>query len=102
MKDERGRDPEIEKFYTTYRWRKCREAYAKSVDFLCEQCSAEGRITPGEEVHHKKHITRATLNDARITLSPDNLILLCGECHRKAHGKLEKRWTITGDGKVEL
>ena len=39
-------------FYTTFEWKRCREAYAKSVGGLCERCLKKGLVVPGEIVHH--------------------------------------------------
>lgn len=102
MKKERTTDAQVEAFYTTYRWRRCREAYAKSKSYLCERCAKEGRITQGEEVHHKIRLTKQNLNDPKVATSWDNLILLCEDCHKKEHGKLVPRWEIDQQGRVKL
>ena len=60
---------------------------------MCERCTkelAEGRITlkdvePGIIVHHKKHITPENINNPRVTLSFDNLELLCARHHNEEH-----------------
>ena len=86
-------------FYTSDVWIKCREGYARSVGGLCERCRDRGIIRAGEIVHHKKHITPDNINDPRITLSWDNLMLLCRECHGEIHKKA-KRYKILPDGTV--
>ena len=97
----------IEKFYTSWRWRKCREAFANSKGNLCERCMKRGKINPGTkeqplETHHKIHLTEKNINDPRITLCWDNLELLCHDCHEEERGRKPKRWRIGEDGKVFL
>lgn len=87
-------------FYTGKAWANCRRAYRKSVGGLCERCAAEGLSVPGEIVHHKIEITPANINDPAVTLSWSNLCLLCRECHAKAHGARERRYTVDAMGRV--
>lgn len=87
-----------EQFYKSRTWRKTREAYATAVNHLCENCLKNGLIEAGEIVHHKEHITPNNIDDPDITLSFDNLELLCRKCHGAIHG--EKRYTIDADGRV--
>ena len=68
------------RFYDSKAWRQCRAAYIASVFNLCEQCKKPGTI-----LHHKIEINDANLNDPDITLSHDNLIYLCIECHNDIH-----------------
>lgn len=71
------------KFYNSKEWKKCRESYINNtVDKLCERCSM-----PGEEVHHKIYLTPENINNPYITLSWDNLELLCSSCHSKEHNE---------------
>lgn len=76
-----------EAFYKSKTWQNTREAYAKSQAGLCERCLKQGIVTPGEIVHHKKHITPKTILDPGVTLDFDNLELLCRKCHAEAHEK---------------
>ena len=70
------------KFYNSKQWEKCREAYKRSVFGLCERCGK-----PGEEVHHKVHLTPDNINDPYIALSFENLELLCSSCHSIEHNR---------------
>lgn len=67
---------------------------------LCEECLKLGKIVPAEEVHHKIFLTPGNINDPSVTLNYDNLICLCREHHRQAHGKKELRYTIDEYGRV--
>jgi len=68
------------KFYNSKTWEKCREAFKRSRYGICERCGM-----PGEEVHHKIYLSPDNINDPYITLSWDNLELLCMSCHTKEH-----------------
>ena len=79
--------PWAKAFYNSKEWQACREAYIASKQGLCERCLAQGRISPGEIVHHKEWLTPDTIGDPSVTLNFDNLELLCWDCHNKEHGK---------------
>ena len=68
------------KLYNSRLWIKTRDAYFKSMFAICERCGSAGDI-----VHHKQHIKPENINDPNITLSWDNLELLCMDCHNKEH-----------------
>ena len=73
------------KFYNSTAWEKCRLAYIQSVFGLCEKC---GR--PGVIVHHKIYLSPSNINDPMITLSFENLELLCLPCHSNEHNRTHK------------
>lgn len=87
-------------FYKTEQWKSTRDAYASSVGGLCEHCYRNGKIVPGEIVHHKVHLSPQNINDPDITLNWDNLVFLCRECHGKEHRKNTKRYKIDALGRV--
>ena len=72
-------------FYKSAAWLKCREAYIKSVGGLCEDCLAKGLYTAGLVVHHIIPLTPDNINDPAITLSFNNLRLVCQDCHAAEH-----------------
>ena len=72
-------------FYKSDRWQRCRYAYIKSVNGLCEECMTKGKITPGYIVHHKVELDEININDPYVTLGWDNLQYVCHECHNKIH-----------------
>ena len=74
-------------FYNSKEWKKCREAYKQSVNGLCERCLAKGLYVVGDEVHHKIYLTPENINDPYITLSFENLELLCSSCHSIEHNE---------------
>lgn len=88
------------KFYSSKAWQKTRDAYKKSVGGLCEICWSKGLAKPGEIVHHKKHITPENINDPEITLSFQNLELVCRDCHAKIHDRKKRRYKLDDMGRV--
>ena len=103
-------------FYSCKAWQTCREAYAKSKQYLCEDCLRKGIYRPGEIVHHKIEIDPVTIERPEVALCFDNLELLCRVCHSKRHphaGRWDKvnrkrkeerakqrRYVVGDDGKV--
>ena len=87
-------------FYKTALWKNARKSYIKSVGGLCERCYEKGIIRHGDTVHHIIHLTAENVNDLSITTNPDNLILLCRDCHAEVH-RNEKRYKVNELGQVE-
>mgnify|MGYP005773827199 CR=1 FL=1 len=87
------------RFYKSKAWQKARDAYASSVGWLCEDCLSLGIYKPGEIVHHKIELTPDNINNPMISLSWDNLKLVCRECHAKEHGNT-KRYKVDTFGRV--
>ena len=101
-----NRSPEVERFYTSRRWRTCRTAFAKSKGNLCEKCLARGLINAGTkeqplETHHIIPLDARTVLDPKIALNWDNLQLLCKDCHGAEKERKSKRWRIAADGTVQ-
>ena len=67
-------------FYTSKAWKQCRLSYIAKVYGLCERCQAGGKI-----VHHKIYLNESNIDDPNITLSHDNLELVCHDCHNREH-----------------
>ena len=42
-------------------------------------------VNHGTIVHHKQHLNMQNINNPAITVSFDNLELLCLDCHNKEH-----------------
>ena len=94
--------PFSEKFYKTSVWRDCRNGYAAYRGHLCEGCLRRGILSHGEIVHHKIELTPENIDDPNITLSWDNLELLCRFCHAEVHDQRKKcrRYSIGPDGEI--
>ena len=93
-------DADIERFYTTRAWRKCRASFLKEKGGLCELCLKKGLIEPAVHVHHKVALTPENLGDPAIALDHSNLMALCEECHQEQHRT--KRWRCDALGRVLL
>ena len=78
------RDPETARRYGNH-WQRIRNAYARRHP-LCEDCLAEGRTTPMEQVHHVKPLREGGTNDW------ENLRSLCAACHARTHAQRGDRW----------
>ena len=102
-----NRSPKVEAFYVSWKWRKCREAFAKSKGNMCERCLARGIIEAGSkkqplETHHKVPLTDENVDDPKVALNWANLELLCKKCHDEERERKTKRWRVDEDGSVIL
>lgn len=86
-------------FYSSKAWQDCREEFARSRRYLCENCLQRGILSHGEIVHHIIELTPANINDPDVTLNFKNLRLVCRKCHAQEHGN-KRRYFITADGRV--
>lgn len=86
--------------YSSKAWQKTREAYRRSVGGLCEICWSKGILKPGEIVHHKTHISPDNIDDPEITLSFNNLQLVCRDCHAQIHDRKQRRYKVDDMGRV--
>lgn len=78
------RDPRINRRYGA-RWRRIRAAYI-SQHPLCEDCQAQGKITPVAEVHHVLPLEHGGSHDF------SNLRSLCKPCHSRQSALDGDRW----------
>lgn len=102
-----NRSSEVEAFYTSWKWRKCRKAFYEFKGGLCERCLKRGIIQPGSkdqplEVHHKIPLNAQNVKNPDIALGWKNLELLCKKCHDKEQERKQKRWKVKEDGSVIL
>lgn len=67
-------------FYLSKAWRNTRQYIFNRDMGLCVRCGK-----PGEIVHHKIPLTPENINNPDISLSADNLELLCRDCHTVEH-----------------
>lgn len=86
-------------FYKSMAWQNCRASYIKKAHGLCERCLAKGIYRPGEIVHHMTELTPDNIQNPDITLNPDNLMLVCRDCHAQVH-KPEKRYKVDELGRI--
>jgi len=86
-------------FYHSQEWKRCQGGYVKKAGGLCERCREKGIIRAGEIVHHKIRLTPENIRDPGVTLSENNLQLLCRNCHAEVH-KGAKRYKVDEFGRV--
>jgi 5-methylcytosine-specific restriction protein A len=72
--------------YNTPRWKKLR-AYKLAINPVCEMCSANGKTTMTQEVHH---IIPFNISP-ELAYDYDNLISVCIECHKKLHIEINNK-----------
>lgn len=87
-------------FYHSTAWKKTRAEFVKSRKGLCEDCLQRGLYTPGRVVHHVVPLTEENVTDPNVTLSWNNLRLLCQDCHAAVHKSHGKRISFDQDGNV--
>ena len=76
---------ERSKVYATSRWRGVRAEVMLRDGFICVRCYLEGRRSPGKIVHH-----RIPLKSGGEAFDPNNLELLCHDCHEREHVELKR------------
>jgi 5-methylcytosine-specific restriction endonuclease McrA len=85
----------LHNFYKSDTWKLAREIKIRSVNGLCERC---GGI--GQEVHHRQRVTVDNLDDTSVSLHPENLELLCRDCHNKEHKRFSKEVKFDEEGNM--
>lgn len=72
-------------FYDSAKWKKARQLCISRKHGICERC---GKAFASSKmiVHHKIHLTADNINNPDVSLSQDNLQLLCHDCHNSEHG----------------
>ena len=69
------------KFYQSPEWRAKRRDIFRRDNYECQRCKRQGKFSPGECVHHIKHLKDYPM----LGLDDDNLISLCNPCHNIEH-----------------
>lgn len=72
--------------YNNTAWRKMRDTYMKEHP-ICEECLKKGKVTPAEDIHHRKSPFRGGEVNYGLLLDYDNLMALCKDCHGEIHAK---------------
>ena len=70
--------------YQNSTWRKLRDTYMHKHP-LCEECLKQGKVTPAEDIHHKKSPFKGGEINYNLLLDPENLMALCKDCHGNLH-----------------
>lgn len=73
-----------QKAYQNKNWRKLRDTYLREHP-ICEECLAKGKVTPAEDVHHKRSPFRGGEVNYNLLLDYHNLESVCKDCHGEIH-----------------
>jgi 5-methylcytosine-specific restriction endonuclease McrA len=90
-----SRSVEQHKFYHSKNWLMVSKMKLLECNYTCNKCGKYGN-----HVHHKIPITDTNVGDTNITLSSDNLVVLCQECHNKVHGRGENKAVFDSSGNL--
>lgn len=78
--------PWAARLYNSKEWKDLRQSLIIQRGAKCERCGKDCTFAPYELIgHHKKELTPANVNDAMIALNPDNIEIICTDCHNKEH-----------------
>lgn len=86
-----ARDAIYKKLMNSYRWRCLRNSYL-SKHPMCEECARSGKLTPADNVHHKRPVESGLSDVEKAMLAYDagNLMAVCKDCHVLIHKGLGK------------
>lgn len=77
----------LQSFYASEAWIKFRLGLIAERGPYCQKC---GRLIENHlDIigHHKIELTPENVHDHNISLNPDNVLLVCFDCHNKIHGR---------------
>lgn len=74
------------KVYATTAWKKLRLSYMKEHP-ICEECLKKGKVTPAEDIHHKRSFVQRGQINWDLAYDDKNLMAVCKECHQEIHAK---------------
>lgn len=84
----------LKQFYTSKSWRGLSYSLKISRGGKCERCGfmvvekADWKKLIG---HHKVELTEANISDPNVSLNPDNIEIVCIDCHNKEHRRFGHR-----------
>ena len=81
-------EPWAAQFYNSHAWRSLRGRLIVERNYTCEECGGNFAFEPSKLIgHHKKPLTPENITDANITLNPENIKIVCKDCHDKEHDR---------------
>ncbi|MTP79706.1 HNH endonuclease [Turicibacter sanguinis] len=75
----------LDSFYRSDKWIKFRLAYIGEHNPICGDCQKFIIESKELHLHHIEELTLENVNDANVSLNPDNIVILCHDCHNKRH-----------------
>lgn len=86
-----ARSAVLQNFYASKIWRDFRTRLIAErmteEGIKCERCRKIVGSSSNIEAHHKIELTEENVNDYNISLNPDNVELICKDCHNKEHDR---------------
>lgn len=75
----------LQTFYASKKWRSFRLALIAERGNLCQRCNRI--IVKAHEIigHHRTELTPTSVEDYSISLNPEQVLLLCRDCHDQVH-----------------
>ena len=81
-----AKTPELQRFYGTKAWQDLRMVRIIQENGHCQRCGRDFSDDFSQLIaHHKEHLTSSTLSKPEIALNPDNVEILCRNCHAHYH-----------------
>ena len=71
--------------YISKAWIELRQNLIIARGPICQRCNTIMIDTSKMIGHHIKELTPANIHDVNVTLNPDNIELICFDCHNKEH-----------------
>lgn len=78
----------FQQVYKKAEWLRVRRYVIERAHGLCEECLRQGRIQAGVEVDHVVPLDEENWQNWDIAYNPENLQLLCRDCHNLKHGRI--------------
>lgn len=85
-----GSTPERQSVYSSINWRDAVKKVWKRDDAICQKCGLDNRDVNREETKFHIHHMYSFTTCKHLQTNPDNLILLCENCHRWVHSNENK------------
>lgn len=85
-----SRDKRYQHMLNAKRWSQVKAIVWNRANGLCEECLANGIVTPGVDCHHIAPVEhgRTAQEMADLCYNPANIRLLCVACHIKVHQQM--------------
>lgn len=77
----------IKTFYGSEKWQQLRMSIIAERGPTCERCGKVISDPLDCQVHHKRELTPENVSDVMIALNPDNLEVICHDCHDRLHSR---------------
>ncbi|MGL5718629.1 MAG: AAA family ATPase [Paraclostridium sp.] len=75
----------LKQFYDSKEWENFRNIIIAERTNICEECGKEIYEAGDIIIHHIKELTLDNVNDIYISLNPENVMVVCFDCHNKVH-----------------